>query len=253
MAIRIHNADCLLGMKELTARSVDMILSDLPFGSTSCRWDKKLPLAALWAEFNRVLKDNGACVLFAQMPFAAELVMTSPIKFRYKWCWEKPLGTGFFNARKMPLRCHEDILVFYRKLPTYNPQWRRGEPYRRNNRQHWQGEGVYNYSTPRTDGANDGEHYYPRDVIKFASPMTTAEPRYHSTQKPLSLLEYLIRTYTDAGELVLDATAGSASTAIACLNTGRNFVGYEVDAQIYSIAAERLARAEVETLNLSAV
>ena len=249
MAVEIFNADCLLGMKELPARSVDMILSDLPFGSTSCRWDKKLPTAQIWAEFNRVLKDKGACLLFAQMPFAAELVTTSPIKFRYELIWEKPLGTGFFNAGKMPLRCHEIILVFYRHLPTYNPQFTQGEPYRKTSR-NWQGEGCYNYSTPRTDGVNDGRRC-PRDVIKFASPMTTTERRYHSTQKPVALLEYLIRTYTNAGELVLDATAGSGSTAIACLNTGRNFIGYELDAQIYSIAEERIARALVETLNLS--
>lgn len=252
MAITLFNADCLLGMRDLADGSVDMILSDLPYQSTNCRWDKKIPLAPLWREFKRVLKLNGACVLFAQMPFACELVKTSKIKFRYKWVWEKSLGAGFLNARKMPLRTHEDILVFYQRLPRYNPQWRTGKGYVKKRSRHWQGQGCYNSNTARTDGVNDGTHYYPRDVLKFDSIMTTTEKRFHSTQKPIALLEYLVRTYTNSEELVLDATAGSGSTAIACLNTGRNFVGYELDAEIYSVAIDRLARADVETLKFGA-
>lgn len=241
----LKNEDCLLGMKEISPSSVDMILSDLPFQSTNCHWDKKIPMEELWKEFNRVLKDRAACVLFAQMPFAAEIVTTSPIKFRYKWVWEKPLGVGFLNAKKCPLRCHEDILVFYRALPKYNPQWRRGEPYKKRRKSHWRGVGVYNWNTARCDGENDGEHFYPRDLLTFDSVATSGEKRYHSTQKPVALLEYLIKTYTDEGALVLDATMGSGSTGEACLNTGREFVGFELDAAIFDIAAARLQAAQI--------
>ena len=243
--ILFRNVDCLVGLKDLPARSVDLILTDLPFQSTNCHWDKKINLPPLFAEFNRVLKDRAACVLFAQMPFACELVDASPIKFRYSWIWQKPLGTGFFNANKCPLRCYEMLLVFYRKLPTYNPQWLKGEPYAKHRQKHWHGVGVYNYATKRTDGSNDGEHFYPRDIITFPSVMTSGERRYHSTQKPVALLEYIIKTYTNKGELVLDATAGSGSTGVACINTGRGFIGFELDTDIYNAAKERIDSAQV--------
>lgn len=248
--IKIFNDDCLVGMERLEDESVDMILTDLPFGSTNCAWDKKLPLKPLWSQFKRVLKKARACVLFAQMRFAAELVTSAQIKFRYKWVWEKNIGAGFFNAKKMPLRCHEDILVFYQRLPTYNPQFTQGEPYRKEvKRRNWQGTGVYNYSTPRTAGSNDGEHYYPRDVLSYATVLGSSERRYHSTQKPVDLLAYLIRTYTHEGEVVLDATMGSGSTGVACINEGRDFIGFELDEEIYSVARERLEQAEISHLN----
>ena len=244
--IQVRNIDCLVGLREVPSRSVDMVLSDLPFETTNCHWDEKIPLKPLWTQINRVMKERAACVLFAQMPFAAELVATSPIKFRYEWIWEKPLGTGFFNAKKCPLRCHENILVFYRALPKYNPQWRQGEPYTKRRQKHWRGVGVYRTETARTDGENDGEHYYPRDVITFDSVLTSAEKRYHSTQKPIALLEYLIRTYTDAGDKVLDVAMGSGSTGVACINTDRTFIGFELDAAIFEIAKARLETAQVE-------
>ena len=238
----IYNGDCLELLKELPDGSVDMILDDLPYGTTDCAFDKRIPFEPMWEEFLRVTKHNAAIVLFSQMPFGAELIMSQRKLFRYEWCWEKSLGVGFLNAKKMPLRCHENILVFYRKLPTYNPQFTKGKPKR------WKSNSssTANYSGfhPHSVYNNDGEHYYPRDVIQFEQNNTGAKlDVYHPQQKPVPLLEYLIRTYTNEGELVLDATMGSGSTGVACMNTRRRFVGIELEKKFYDIAQERIEKA----------
>ena len=236
----IYNGDCLELLKELPDGSVDMILDDLPYGTTDCAFDRRLPFEPMWEEFLRVTKHNAAIVLFSQMPFGAELIMSQRKLFRYEWIWEKSLGVGFLNAKKMPLRCHENILVFYRQLPTYNPQFTKGKPYMANPL-----STTANYG--KQDGAstgNDGEHYYPRDVIKYRQVTNfSPETNYNPQQKPVPLLEYLIRTYTNEGELVLDATMGSGSTGVACMNTKRRFVGIELEKKYYDIAQERIEKA----------
>ncbi len=235
----LMQGDCLELMKKIPDGSVDMILDDLPYGTTDCAFDKRLPFEPMWAEFKRVTKHNAAIVLFSQMPFGAELIMSNRKMFRYEWIWGKSLGVGFLNAKKMPLRCHENILVFYRALPTYNPQFTKGKPYYKSKPP----TNTLNYG--KRDGVstrNDGEHYCPRDVIYSKSLMGTGI--VHPQQKPVGLLEYLIKTYTNAGETVLDATMGSGSTGVACVNTGRNFIGIELEEKFYQIAQDRIAKAQ---------
>lgn len=223
-------------MKKIPDGSVDMILDDLPYGTTDCAFDKRLPFEPMWAEFKRVTKHNAAIVLFSQMPFGAELIMSNRKMFRYEWIWEKSLGVGFLNAKKMPLRCHENILVFYRALPTYNPQFTKGKPYGFRERKSYSA----NYSNQKYTSINNNGDYYPRDVIQYGEYNHTIHPQ----QKPVGLLEYLIKTYTNADETVLDATMGSGSTGVACVNTGRNFIGIELEEKFYKIAQDRIAKAQ---------
>ena len=237
MLNKIYNENCLEGMKKIPDGAVDFILTDLPYGTTNCSFDVKIDLQKFWKEILRITKENAAVALFSQLPFSAELIMSNRKMFHYEWIWEKSLGVGYLNAKKMPLRCHENILIFYRKLPTYNPQWRKGKP---NQRRHCSREMTKNYNGHySTDWIQDGEHYYPRDVLYFNSTVGQ-ESRFHPQQKPVDLLEYLIRTYTNEGEVVLDATIGSGSTAVAAINTGRKFVGFETDEKYFEIAQKRI-------------
>ena len=239
MTYEIYNEDCLEGMKRLESGSIDLILTDLPYGTTDCEFDRRLAFEPMWAEFLRVTKENAAIVLFSQMPFGSDLIQSQRNLFRYEWCWEKSLGVGFLNARKMPLRCHENILVFYRRLPTYNPQFTKGKPYKSFHSRNF----TQNYNNQRsTLTENDGEHYYPRDVIYFKSTVGQGK-RYHPQQKLVELLEYLIRTYTNEGETVLDATMGSGSTGVAAINTNRRFIGFEIEKKFYDIAEKRISEA----------
>lgn len=230
----IYNMDCLEGMKELSDASIDMILCDLPYGTTENAWDVKIDLAELWKQYRRITKENAAIVLFSQMPFTAELVMSNPREFRYEWIWEKNISTGFLNAKKMPLKAHENILVFYRKLPTYHAQMLTGfSPYFRARN----GKGSTNYRTnlPGFISQSIDGSRYPNDILRF--PVSHG---LHPTEKPVPLLEYLIRTYTDAGETVLDNCMGSGSTAIAAMNTGRRFIGFETDIKYFCTAKARI-------------
>lgn len=240
----IKQGDCLELMKEIPDGSVDMILTDLPYGITDCVFDKRIPFEPMWAQFKRVTKLNAAIVLFSQMPFGAELIMSNRKMFRYEWIWEKSLGVGFLNAKKMPLRCHENILVFYQKLPTYNQQKWQGKIH---NRQIKTGRRSENYQGGYDTHIYDnptGERV-PRDVIKFNTPRVLfgKGELYHAQQKPTDLLEYLIRTYTNEGETVLDATMGSGSTGVAAVNTGRNFIGFELETNFFEIAEKRISEA----------
>ena len=233
----IYNEDCLEGMKRIDACSVDAIICDPPFGITDCAFDKRLPFEPMWEQFKRVTKRNAAIVLFSQMPFGSDLIQSNKKMFRYEWIWEKSLGMGFLNAKKMPLRCHENILVFYQQLPTYNPQFTKGKPRRG---LHW--SKTINYGEKRSvPCTNDGTKYYPRDVQYCPSLLGTGI--IHPQQKPVDLLEYLIKTYTNEGELVLDATMGSGSTGVAAINTGRNFIGFELEKNFYDIAKKRIDEA----------
>ncbi len=231
----IFNEDCLTGMSKIPDGSVDLIITDLPYGITDCAFDRRLPFEPLWEQFHRVTKKNAAICLFAAGKFLIELAASNLKEYRYKWVWRKNLGTGFLNAKKMPLRAHEDILIFYRKLPKYNPQFTQGKPYGFRERKTF----SPNYANQEyTFINNEDGRRYPLDVIKYM------QPKEHSPQqKPVALLEYLIRTYSDAGEMVLDATMGSGSTGVAAINTGRNFIGFETEEKYFEIAKDRISRA----------
>ena len=232
MKIDLRCGDCLEIMKDIPDKSIDMILCDLPYGTTKNKWDSIIPLNELWWGYERIIKDNGVIVLFSQMPFTAELVHSNLKLFRYEWIWEKDNGTGFLNAKKMPLKKHENILVFYKKLPTYNPQMRKGfKPYSQ-----MSGRGSSNYGEQvRIQTINDGERC-PIDVIEFKRD----KEKLHPTQKPVALLEYLIKTYTNENDIVLDNCMGSGSTGVACLNTNRNFIGIELDEKYFESAKKRI-------------
>ena len=228
----IKQGDCLELMREIPDKSVDMILCDLPYGTTKNKWDSVIPLNKLWKSYERIIKDNGAIVLFSQMPFSAELVHSNLKLFKYEWIWQKDNGTGFLNAKKMPLKIHENILVFYKKLPLYNPQMRTGfKPYKCKQGRHSTNYGAYEQGHITE---SNGERY-PIDIIKFKK-----DSGLHPTQKPVELLEYLIKTYTNENETVLDNCMGSGSTGVACVNTNRNFIGYELDEKYFEIAEKRI-------------
>ena len=316
MEIKLYNADCLEKMKDIDDKSVDMILADLPYGTTACKWDTIIPFEPLWEQYNRIIKDNGAIVLTASQPFTSALVMSNPDMFRYSWVWEKEQGVNFLSAKKNPMRVHEDVLVFYldeaevkgrskkftelrdyfnfelRKsglsskeikkilgndmgghyfttgiqwtLPTlenytklqttgyfsekweilkekynliatnckiqYFPQMEGGKPYISGKGNSGQVTG----SVIKTQTKNSGTRY-PRSIIKIKR-----EVGLHPTQKPVALMEYLIKTYTNEGDLVLDNVMGSGTTGVACKNTGRNFIGIELDKDYFEIAKKRI-------------
>ena len=231
----IKLGDCLDLMATLPDGSVDAIICDPPFGSTDCFFDVRLPMEPMWEEFLRVTKHNAAIVLFSQMPYAAELVISRPKLFRYELIWHKSLPVGFLNAKKMPLRIHENILVFYRALPTYNPQFGEGKPYVKIRKTFSQN---YSNQTPTAKINFDGKRY-PQDVLRFDT-----KHGQHPQAKPVALMEWLVRTYTNVDETVLDPTAGSGATGVACANTGRNFIGFEKDPRFFEIAAQRMRAAE---------
>ncbi len=184
----IYNMDCMEGMKDIPDDSVDMVLCDMPYGTTENKWDVKLPLESLWVEYRRIVKKNAAIVLFSQMPFTAELVMSNRKMFRYEWIWEKSIATGFLNAKKMPLKCHENVLLFYDALPAYHPQMREGEPY---TRPHNHSSSNYRPDLPGSTTVNADGKRFPRDVVKFNTPQPIFGKGtvFHPTQKPVALCE----------------------------------------------------------------
>ena len=232
---KIYNEDCLEGMKRIDDKSIDMILCDLPYGMTYNKWDTVIPLDKLWEQYERIIKDNGAIVLTAQTPFDKVLGTSNLKMLRYEWIWEKENATGFLNAKKQPLRKHENILVFYKRLPLYNPQMGKGKSYTAV-RKEKPSLNYYN-NQKMTKTVSDGERY-PVSIIKF----NRDKEKLHPTQKPVALFEYLIKTYTDEGEIVLDNCIGSGTTAVACLNTNRNFIGFEKEEKYYNIANERIEK-----------
>lgn len=223
--------DCIEAMRQIPDGSIDMVLADPPYGTTANKWDRTLPLEKMWWELRRVIRPNGAICLFAQQPFATDLINGSRREFRYEWVWEKVSAQGFLNANRMPLRAHELVLVFYKKLPTYHPQLTKGKPYKGSGESRM----TSNYHTRRNISRDNDGFRYPRDVQKF-----DGERGLHPTQKPVALLEYLIRTYTDPGEIVLDFTMGSGSTGVACVNTDREFIGIELDKGYFDLAKKRI-------------
>lgn len=232
--------DCLIEMPKLIKRGikVDMILCDLPYGVTKNKWDCPIPLDKLWLNYNQLIKDNGAIVLFGQDKFSAQLMLSNEKHHRYNLIWQKTSPTGHLNAKKMPMRSHEDILVFYKKLPTYNPQKTTGHKRKVSTAKHKRNsKKTTNYGDHKLTSYDSTERY-PTSVITL--PTDKQKSPLHPTQKPVDLFYYLIKTYTNQNDLVLDNTMGSGSTAIACLKSGRKFIGIEDDQEIFPIAKNRI-------------
>lgn len=234
--IRLYHCDCLVGMSRIETGSVDLVLCDLPYGTTNCPWDTVIPFEPLWEHYRRILKPKGAVVLMAAQPFATDLINSARSLFRYDLVWEKTAPVGHANSHKMPLRSHELILVFYKRLPKYHPQGLvpLEQPLVRKASEKKAG-GVYHHGL----GKQSVQRFtnYPRSILRFSN---RKDKRVHPTQKPVALMEYLVRTYTDPGDLVVDNCMGSGTTAVACLNSGRRFVGFELDKQYYDTACYRV-------------
>ena len=233
--IKLTQGDCLIEMQNIADNSIDMILCDLPYGTTACKWDIIIPFEPLWEQYKRIIKDNGAIVLFGSQPFTSALVMSNPKMFRHQWIWNKSMGSNFFNVKSQPLKIHEEVVVFSKKRAFYNPIMRLGEMRVKGSDKQYSGDSVIgNYKKTKTKN----NLYYPVSILDFSNANRT--DNVHPTQKPVALCEYLIKTYTNEGETVLDNCMGSGSTGVACLNTKRNFIGIEKDEQIFDIAKTRI-------------
>lgn len=247
--IQLYHGDCLVEMQRIPDGSVDMILCDLPYevlnkGNSNASWDRKIPFDKLWEQYNRIIKDNGAIVLFSQGMFTAELMMSNPTMWRYNLIWQKDRVTGFLNANRMPMRSHEDILVFYKSLPTYNPQMSPGSPnHARGTGFHQRKNNCYGVIAKEAETTISNEKF-PRSIISINKEHKSVT--YHPTQKPVSLLEWLIKTYTNEGETVLDNTMGSGSTGVACINTKRHFIGIEKDDHYFDVAQKRIKQSSLQ-------
>jgi DNA modification methylase len=248
--INLIKGDCLVEMKNIPDKSVDMILCDLPYEVLNKRnkhaqWDRKIPFDKLWQQYERIIKDNGVIALFGQGMFTAKLMMSNTKLWRYNLIWDKVLTSGFLNAKRMPLRSHEDICIFYKKLPIYNPQMTTGKPLHGKGTSYMNKEltnncyGQVNASCDIRKGCTDK---FPTSILKFRKPHPSTT--LHPTQKPVALLEYLIKTYTNEGDLVLDNCMGSGSTMIACMNTKRNGIGIELNEEYFKIAQQRVSEAK---------
>lgn len=238
-AITIYNADCFDVFPSITNQSIDLILADLPYGTTACKWDSVLPLPALWNEYGRVLKENGAIVLTAAQPFTWTLCASNPTQFRYELIWEKSNGTNPMLVHKQPFRSHENVLIFYAKQPTYNPQMVYGHsPYAGfSDTQKKIGE-VYGTTTVSKHKHNTDGSRFPRSVLYVPQ-----ERGGHPTQKPVALMEWLIKSYSNVNDLVLDNTMGTGATGVAAIRANRNFIGIELDQGYFEIAKTRMGAA----------
>ena len=234
---KILQGDCLELLPSIPDKSIDLIFSDLPYKITQNQWDIPIDLPKLWEQYNRIIKDHGVIALWAQAPFSHVLACSNLKMFRYEWVIEKTKATGHLNAKKMPMKAHENILIFYKKLPVYHPQMSKGHT------------PVHSYVKHTTDGTCYGQtktgisgggstQRYPRDVLKF--PWDTQKNSLHATQKPVAVCEYIIKTYTNPGDVVLDSTAGSMTTAIAAIQTGRKYICMEKNREIFETGKERI-------------
>ncbi len=243
---KIYQGDCLELMKQIEDKSIDLILCDLPYGTTRNKWDSVIPLEELWEQYERIIKPNGAIVLTAVQIFASQLIMSRQNLFKYDLIWKKTIASGQLNVNKMPLRLHEHILVFYKKQPTYNQQMTKGTPYTINRKATYKGEG-YN---KQTDSYKENTGFrHPTSVLEFSNPRIKGG---HPTQKPVALFEYLIKTYTNEGDLVLDNCVGSGTTAIACIKTNRRFIGMELEQKYVDIANKRIGEVKQEAMQSEA-
>ena len=239
--MKLYNGDCLEIMKLIPDKSIDAIITDPPYGTTACKWDSVIPFDLMWEQLNRIIKDNGAIVLFGSEPFSSALRMSNIKCYKYDWVWQKNRPSGHLNAKKVPLKNHEIISVFYNKTCTYNPIKTKAEKHlidkrKTINNSRVKAGSVYNGSKEYINirKKDDGTRY-PTTIQKF-----NAERGFHPTQKPVKLMEYLIKTYTKELETVLDFTMGSGSTGVACCNTNRDFIGIELDKEYFKIAEERI-------------
>lgn len=242
----LYHMDCMEGMKKLESGTVDMVLSDWPYGMTECEWDKPIDAVETWKEYERVCKPNAAIVLMAKQPFTTDLIMSNRNWYRYSLIWLKNISTGFLNSKIMPMQSHEDICVFYKHKPTYNPQKESGYPRKTSkasSRRKCKAAEIYSKAICLSD--YDSTERYPISVLYFESDKHTSA--LHPTQKPVALFEYLMLTYSNKGNTVLDNCAGSCTTGIAAYNTGRNFICFEKDAKIFGTAQQRLKEHMAQT------
>lgn len=241
MSATLMQGDCLELMKNLSDKSIDMILCDLPYGVTANKADIQIPFEPLWQQYERIIKDNGAIVLFAQGIFYVDLVNSNRKLFRYDLVWDKQLVTGFLNAKRMPLRRHEQIAVFYKKLPTYHPQFTEGQPLHGKGSRYLNKpvvhQNTHKYEVIQDDREGSTEKY-PTSIISIQKPHPSIAQ--HRTEKPVELLEWLVKTYTNVDETILDNCMGCGSTGIACKNTGRNFIGMEIDPAYFEISEKNI-------------
>lgn len=231
--------DCLEVMKDIPDKSVDMVLCDLPYGTTSCKWDIVIPLEKLWFQYKRVIKDNGVILLFGTEPFSSSVRLSNTKWYKYDWYWHKSMCSNFLNAKKQPFFKIETISVFYKKSPVYNPQMGEGKPYAAKKCSiggQQQKYGVTKHNLSKNEGTR-----YPDNIIEFSNGNNKNK---HPTQKPVDLLEYLIKTYTNEGAKVLDNCMGSGSTGVACVNTNRDFIGIEKEEKYFEIAKSRIEEAK---------
>ena len=233
--VNLMLGDCLERMKEIPDGSVDMILADPPYGTTPCKWDSVIDLALMWEQLKRIIKPNGAIVMTASQPFTTKLISSNMKMFKYCWVWEKTMASNFALAKKQPFKKHEDVCVFYLRQPAYNPQMGKGKPYIDKERD--RSMGVTGDALPSKKAITNTGTRYPSSVQKFSN---GNNGNVHPTQKPVALLEYLIRTYTNEGETVLDFTQGSGSTGVGAVNTGRKYIGIEMDDHYFNISKERI-------------
>ncbi len=244
----VTQGDCLELMRSVPTGSVDMILCDLPYGTTACKWDTIIPFEPLWEQYKRIMKSNGAIVLTASQPFTSALVMSNTKMFKYEWIWEKSMASNFATANKIPMKYHENVLVFYNKQPSYNPiREQRSEV----GKDRLKNSGkILNSTKGRTDHITinkpiyseyDKETIMPKSVQKIKSEPNCNGTKVHPTQKPVALFEYLIKTYTNEGETVMDNCAGSGTTAIACINTNRNYILMEKETEYINVINKRIA------------
>lgn len=244
---QVYNEDCLIGMQRIPDKSIDMILCDLPYGTTACKWDVIIPFEPLWEQYERVIKDNGAIVLTASQPFTTDVINSNRRLFKHEWIWEKSRAANFANAKYCPLKKHENIIVFCRGSINYCPIMEDGEPYGTRHNTIRKDYGVY--GTSRNLDSYGGEKQirntrFPSSVIKVGS--MRQQDLEHPTQKPVALFEYLIKTYTNEGETVLDNCMGSGTTAIACINTNRNYIGFEKEEKYFNIIQDRIKKHTVQ-------
>ena len=239
--VTLSNGDCLELMCNIPDKSIDMILCDLPYGTTHNKWDSVIPFNLLWCQYRRIIKDNGAICLFGQGLFTANLICSNKEMYRYDLIWEKTKAGGFLNARRMPLQAHENISVFYKKLPVYNPQMESGKPYIKKAVTNGDGKNYGKFDRVGEIAVNEGTRF-PRSVIKISN---DNHKSLHPTQKPVELLEWLIRTYSNENETILDNCMGSGSTGVACINTNRKFIGIELDNTYFEIAKKRIEEANI--------
>jgi DNA modification methylase len=238
----LFNGDCLHILETIPDFSIDLVIADLPYGVTACKWDTIIPFAPLWKSYRRIVKPGGSIVFTAIQPFTSAIVMSNPEWFRHHWIYEKAKATNFVKARRMPMRYHEDVLIFCDRQPKYKPQMIAGKPYKKVQRN--MRNGTLEYTRPVGTVSENSGTRFPSSIIRFVNPSNAGQ--LHATQKPVELIEYLINTYSDQGDVVLDNVMGSGTTGIACINTGRQFIGIEKDPEIFVTARGRISSAILE-------